>query len=182
MKACGHRVESTCHVLRQQGVAVAPRSYRAWKRRAPSARTINDAALVAVLRGLQGRDGRGPQCPEVLYGRRKMTAWLARSGFPDVSEHTVDRLMRDEGMCGLVRGRKTVTTIPAKNGIRAGDMLNRQFTAPRPNHTWVTVVTLTKKASMSTMTAGLPRSSSRRAVRTNGHVLHRGRGRSPIRA
>jgi hypothetical protein len=41
-------------------------------------------------------------------------------------------------MNGLVRGRKTVTTIPAKNGVRAGDMLNRQFTAPRPNHTWVT--------------------------------------------
>jgi transposase InsO family protein len=46
--------------------------------------------------------------------------------------------MRDEGMTGLVRGRKTVTTIPAKDGVRAGDLLNRQFTAPRPNHTWVT--------------------------------------------
>ena len=67
-----------------------------------------------------------------------MTAWLVRIGFPNVSKHTVDRLMRDEGMSGLVRGRKTVTTIPGKNGVRAGNMLNRQFTAPRPNHTWVT--------------------------------------------
>jgi transposase InsO family protein len=67
-----------------------------------------------------------------------MTAWLARTGFPDVSKHTVDRVMRDEGMAGLVRGRKTVTTVPSKNGTRAGDMLNRQFTAPKPNHTWVT--------------------------------------------
>jgi transposase InsO family protein len=67
-----------------------------------------------------------------------MTAWLARSGFGDVSKHTVDRVMRDEGMNGLVRGRKTVTTIPGENGKRAGDLLNRQFTAPRPNHTWVT--------------------------------------------
>jgi putative transposase len=67
-----------------------------------------------------------------------MTAWLARSGFPEVSKHTVDRVMRDEGMNGLVRGRKTVTTIPGKDGKRAGDLLNRQFTAPRPNHTWVT--------------------------------------------
>jgi putative transposase len=67
-----------------------------------------------------------------------MTAWLARNGFPTVSKHTIDRLMRDEGIAGLVRGRKTVTTIPAKNGTRAGDMLNRQFTALRPNHTWVT--------------------------------------------
>jgi putative transposase len=138
MKANGHRVESTCRVLRQQGVAVAGRSYRAWRRRAPSARTLDDAALVAKFRHLQQRDARGRQKPEVLYGRRKMTAWLARSGFPDVSKHTVDRIMRDEGMNGLVRGRKTVTTIPGKNGKRAGDLLNRQFTAPRPNHTWVT--------------------------------------------
>ena len=67
-----------------------------------------------------------------------MTAWLTRSGFPDISKHTVDRVMRAEGMNGLVRGRKTTTTIPAKDGNRAGDHLNREFTAPRPNHTWVT--------------------------------------------
>jgi transposase InsO family protein len=41
-------------------------------------------------------------------------------------------------MNGLVRGRKTRTTIPAKDGKRAGDLLNRDFTAPFPNHSWVT--------------------------------------------
>jgi putative transposase len=138
MKARGHRVESTCRVLREQGVAVAGRSYRGWKKREPSARTIDDAILTAHFRQLRERDAKGRQRPEVLYGRRKMTAWLARCGFGDVSKHTVDRVMRDEGMNGLVRGRKTVTTIPGKNGKRAGDLLNRQFTAPRPNHTWVT--------------------------------------------
>ena len=46
--------------------------------------------------------------------------------------------MRDEGMKGLVRGRKTRTTIPAKDGIRARDLLKRVFTAPHPNHSWVT--------------------------------------------
>ncbi|WP_141990254.1 hypothetical protein [Rhodoglobus vestalii] len=67
-----------------------------------------------------------------------MTAWLARTDFPKVRKHSVDALMRDEGMSGLIRGRKAVTTISSKNGLRAGDLLNRQFTAPRPNHTWVT--------------------------------------------
>ena len=74
----------------------------------------------------------------MLYGRRKTTAWLARNGFPDVSKHTVDRLMRDEGMAGVIRGRKTTTTIQGKDGKRAGDLLNRDFTAPFPNHSWVT--------------------------------------------
>jgi len=90
--------------------------------------------LLHVRTGNEGRP-----LPEVLYGRRKMTAWLARNGLPDVSKHTVDRLMRDEGMNGLVRGRSTRTTMPAKTGaVRAGDLLNRVFTSPRPNHAWVT--------------------------------------------
>lgn len=138
MRGEGHGVESTVRVLREQGVQVAPRSYRAWKRRPPAARTIDDAAITATLHELRQRDEQGRQAPEVLYGRRKMTAWLARNGFPDVSKHTVDRLMRDEGMNGLIRGRKTRTTIPSKDGIRAKDLLNRAFTAPRPDHAWVT--------------------------------------------
>jgi putative transposase len=111
MRSKGHRVESTCAVLRQQGVRVAGRSYRLWRRRPASVRTIDDAALIARFHQLRQRDAKGRQRPEVLYGRRKMTAWLARSGFPDVSKHTVDRVMRAEGMNGLVRGRKTTTTI-----------------------------------------------------------------------
>jgi putative transposase len=45
--------------------------------------------------------------------------------------------MRELGLNGVVRGRKQRTTIPAKNGIRAGDKLNRDFTAAAPNHVWV---------------------------------------------
>ena len=138
MRACGHGVESTCAVLCEQGVPVAPRSYRAWKRRPPAGRTIDDAAVVAVFHQLRKRDKKGRQKPEVLYGRRKMTAWLARKGFPGISKHTVDRLMRLEGMNGLIRGRQIRTTIPSKDGKRAGDLLNRDFTAPQPNHSWVT--------------------------------------------
>jgi putative transposase len=138
MRADGHGVESICEVLRGQGLQVAPRSYRAWKTRPAADRTINDATVVGKLRSLRQRDAKGRQKPEVLYGRRKMTAWLARNGFAGISKHTVDRVMRDEGMNGLVRGRKTRTTIPAKNGKRAGDLLNREFFAPYPNHSWVT--------------------------------------------
>ena len=103
-------------------------------------RDRSDAALLDMLSHIRtGNDGRA--LPEVLYGRRKMTAWLARNGFPDASTHTVDRLMRDEGMNGLVRGRSTRTTAPAKTGgVQAGDLLirfNLVFTSPRPHHAWV---------------------------------------------
>lgn len=102
MKANGHGVELTCGVLREQGVAVTSRSYRAWKTRAAATRTRTDAALVDKLKSLKVRDVKGRQQPEILYGRRKMTAWLGRNGFPRVSKHSVDRLMRLEGMNGLV--------------------------------------------------------------------------------
>jgi len=139
MRADGYGVESICEVLQAQGLPVAPRSYRSWKRRAPSDRTVTDALIVDKLRALKtgGMDGR--PAPEVLYGRRKMTAWLARKGFPGVSKHTVDRLMRAERMNGCVRGRGVRTTSPARTGaIRAADLLKRCFSSPRPNHAWVT--------------------------------------------
>jgi putative transposase len=138
MRAVGYAVESICAVLREQGVQVAARTYRAWKKRLPALRTIEDARITGALRSLKVPDAKGRPRPEIIYGRRKMTQWLRRSGFPEASKHTVDRLMREEGMNGLIRGRKIRTTIPGKDGRRAGDLLNRDFTAPAPNQIWVT--------------------------------------------
>jgi putative transposase len=137
-RAAGRGVESICAVLRQQGVQVAPRTYRSWRTNPVPARAVSDAAITDRLRGLCTGGADGGPLPETLYGRRKMTGWLAGNGFPGVSKHTVDRLMRTEGMRGLVRGRKTRTTIAAKDGVRAGDLLNRNFRTSAPNRAWVT--------------------------------------------
>ena len=134
----GHGVESVCTVLREQGVQVAPRTYRSWRTTPAAARAFSDAAIIDTLRGLRTGSASGGALPETLYGRRKMTAWLDHSGFPGVSKHTVDRLMREEGMRGLVRGRKVRTTIAGKDGVRAGDLLNREFGTTAPNRAWVT--------------------------------------------
>ncbi|WP_313813273.1 IS3 family transposase [Glutamicibacter sp.] len=118
---------------------VSARTYRGWKQRQPASRAITDAQILNVLHDLQQPDSKtGRPKPEVLYGRRKMRAWLQRHGFPDVSKHTVDRLMRDTGMNGLVRGRRTVTTIRAKDKVRAKDLLNRNFFTNAPDKVWIT--------------------------------------------
>ncbi|WP_086006510.1 IS3 family transposase [Nocardia araoensis] len=122
-------VESICRALRAHGVQIAPRTYRKARRRPPSARDIADAYVENALRDLQGR-------PEQMYGRRKMTRYLRRQGH-DVAFCTVDRIMRELGLNGVVRGRKHRTTIPAKDGVRATDKLNRDFTAAAPNLVWV---------------------------------------------
>ena len=47
--------------------------------------------------------------------------------------------MRLEGMNGLVRGRKPRSTVSTwKDSARAPDLLKRNFSAPHPNHSWVT--------------------------------------------
>ncbi|WP_454199307.1 IS3 family transposase [Nocardia sp. Marseille-Q1738] len=122
-------VESICRALRAHGVQIAPRTYRKARRRPPSARDIADAHVENALRDLEGR-------PEQMYGRRKMTRYLRRQGH-DVAFCTVDRIMRELGLHGVVRGRKHRTTIPAKDGVRATDKLNRDFTAAAPNLVWV---------------------------------------------
>ena len=101
----------------------------------------SDAAVIDMLRALKtGGPDAGP-APEVLYGRRKMTRWLRRNGFPEIGKRTVDRLMRVEAMRGVVRGAQTRTAIGAKPGtdkVRAADLLKRDFSTSAPNRAWVT--------------------------------------------
>ncbi len=135
MRARGFAVESVCAVLREQGVQVAARTYRAWKRRPVAARTLSDAVVINALRDARATpDGR--PTPESLYGRRKMTALLHRRGL-QVAHCTVNRLMSEHGMSGVRRGKTPRTTTPSKDGTRASDLLQRDFTAPAPNRVWV---------------------------------------------
>jgi putative transposase len=141
MRSDGHAVESVCRVLREQGCQVAARTYRAWTQpgRVVADRTITDAHVEDIVRSLAwtvGDDGRRRLTPEGLYGRRKMTA-LVRRSLPDASRGAVDRAMRSLSLTGVVRAKGVRTTIPGTDGRRAGDLLNRDFTAQAPNRTWV---------------------------------------------
>ncbi|WP_133755645.1 IS3 family transposase [Naumannella halotolerans] len=143
MRAEGHAVESIIRVLREQGVKIAARTYRAHRQGVVAARTITDAQVHDAVRAaawttveIAGRPLR-KLTPEGLYGRRKMTALIRRTTIPGASRGAVDRAMRALGLSGIRRDKGIRTTIPAKDGIRAGDLLNRDFTAPRPDHTWV---------------------------------------------
>ena len=147
MRAEGHAVESICRVLREQGCQIAARTYRSWKKpkRAVAARTVTDAHVVDAVRDIAWTtrvDRHGVAVrklgPEGLYGRRKMTAYLRRTAIPEASAGSVDRAMRTLELTGVRRDKGTRTTIPAKDGTRAGDLLDRDFTAAAPNRTWVT--------------------------------------------
>lgn len=141
LRAEGHAVESICRVLREQGPQIAARTYRDWARanRPVADRTITDAMVTNQVRDLVwtvDHAGVRRMTPEGLYGRRKMTALVKRTT-PNASPGSVDRSMKLFGLQGVRRSKGIRTTIPAKDGKRAGDLLDRDFTAEAPNRTWV---------------------------------------------
>ncbi|HGX1979068.1 TPA: IS3 family transposase, partial [Escherichia coli] len=70
-----------------------------------------------------------------IYGVRKVWRQLLREGIR-VARCTVARLMAVMGLAGVLRGKKVRTTISRK-AVAAGDRVNRQFVAERPDQLWV---------------------------------------------
>jgi putative transposase len=123
-------VEPVCKVLQ-----VAPSTYYAAKRRErqPSARAVRDAAMMQVLMALWVANRK-------VYGVDKLWKAARRAGH-DLGRDQVARLMRAMAICGVTRRRKVFTTRRDPEGLRAPDLVNRNFTADRPNALWVTDLT-----------------------------------------
>ena len=124
-----HGVESICAQL-----PIAPSQYYAHKAREAKPehlppRLQRDRKLVHEIRRIYEENFR-------VYGARKVWRQLGREGFP-VARCTVERLMRDLGLQGVMRGRKRRTTFSDDRAQRPLDRVNRQFQASRPNELWV---------------------------------------------
>jgi hypothetical protein len=118
--------------LSAHGCQIAPRTYYAWARRAPSKRALWDMAVTELLAGYYEPDEHSRRPPESLYGSLKMWAHLQREGI-QVARCTVERLMRANGWRGATRAKTVRTTIADPAATRAPDLVNRQFAAEAPN-------------------------------------------------
>jgi len=77
-----------------------------------------------------------------VYGARKIWKHLVNEEKVEVARCTVERLMRDLGLQGAVRGKRfKVTTHPDTGAVRPPDLVAREFTAARPNQLWVADLT-----------------------------------------
>jgi putative transposase len=128
-------VEPICRVLQ-----IAPSSYYAAVSRPPSARRRRDETLqVAIQRVWEEQ--------RQVYGADKVWAQLKREGIR-VARCTVERLMRQLGLRGVVRGKPSVrTTLGDAASQRPLDLVARQFRAPAPNQLWVADLTYVKTHS-----------------------------------
>jgi putative transposase len=122
-------VEPICEVL-----PIAPSTYYAAKIRPPSARSVRDERLRPEIARVHAASYDG------VYGARKVWKQLQREGFT-VARCTVARLMRDLGLSGVRRGAFKVTTVPDGTANRPADLVDRDFTAIRPNQLWVADIT-----------------------------------------
>jgi transposase InsO family protein len=116
-------------VLTEHGCPIAPSSYYAVKTRPTCDRVIRDAELLAQIRRVHA-DNYG------VYGARKVWHQLHREGI-QVARCTVERLMKADGLRGVVRGATIRTTKPDPKVVRPEDLVERQFHAQRPNQLWV---------------------------------------------
>jgi putative transposase len=125
-------VEPICQVLQ-----FAPATYYAAIKRSPSARQMRDAELKMAITRVWQEHLR-------VYGADKVWAQLKREGVA-VARCTVERLMRELGLRGVVRGKATIrTTIGDESSSRPADLVERQFRAPAPNRLWVADLTYVK--------------------------------------
>ncbi len=75
-----------------------------------------------------------------VYGARKVWRQLNREEI-EVARCTVERLMRDMGLYGAVRGKKFKTTTGDDEALRPVDLVKRNFSASRPNQLWIADLT-----------------------------------------
>ena len=108
---------------------VAPSTYYAAKSRPPSGRAIRDAQVGPVLEALWKKN-------YSVYGRRKLSKAAKRAGI-EAGRDQVARLMALRGIRGASRAKKRFTTRADPGAIRAPDLVNRNFSASRPDALWV---------------------------------------------
>ena len=126
-------VRPICRILTEHGVAIAPSTYYAAKKRPASARAVRDAWLMAEITRVYKENGE-------VYGARKVWLQLHREHIA-CARCTVERLMRQAGLRGVRRGRRTRTTIPADRAGWPPDLVNRDFRAEAPNRLQVVDIT-----------------------------------------
>jgi putative transposase len=127
-------VEPICRVLSEAGAPIAPSTYYAAKTRPPSARAVRDEQLKTHIRRVFVDNFS-------VYGADKVWRQLGREGIR-VARCTVERLMRELGLAGAVRGRpKTRRTTVPQLSERPADLVGRNFTAAAPNRLWVADLT-----------------------------------------
>ena len=123
-----HPVRLMCRVLK-----VSPSGYYAWRGRPVSNRAQEDAELWTAIEKAHDKSYQ-------VYGYRRVYKALVELAIK-ASHRRIARLMRQYGRRGRQYRRYVVTTKTGKRLAHIPDLVERQFTAERPNQVWVSDIT-----------------------------------------
>ncbi len=112
---------------------IAPSTYYEHRHRIPTEREQRDEELKAEITRVHTQNFG-------VYGARKVWLQLNRQRIR-VARCTVERLMRELGLRGAVRGRVKRTTIADPAAARPADLVQRRFAPAAPNRLWVADIT-----------------------------------------
>lgn len=144
-------VATSCRVL-----GVSSSGYYAWLNRKPSSRAEANAKLIERIR-YHHRRSRG------IYGSPRIHQDLVRDDGLHVGLNRVARLMRLAGVVGVTR-RKSVRTTRSTADERSPDLVQRDFSAERPDALWVADITYVPTAEGFLYLASVMDVFSRRIV------------------
>lgn len=123
-----------CRVLE-----VSTSGFYAWLSRPPSARSIEDRILTEMIKTYH-------KASFESYGAPRIHADLKDDGIR-IGRKRVARLMREADLRGVSRRRFVKTTKRDKTNRAAQDLVDRKFTATRPNELWVADITYVPTAT-----------------------------------
>ena len=149
-------VEPICRVLSEHGCQIAPSTYYDAVAQGASKRQQRHAQLRGEITRVHAENFS-------VYGARKVWMQLNREGIT-VARCTVEHLMTDLGLRGVVRGKAKRTTISDPTGSRPADLVNRNFRPPTPNRLWVADITDVSTWSGTVYTAFVIDAFARRII------------------
>lgn len=128
VEKANHAVSLLCRILE-----VSRSGFYAWLERGPSARAVEDERILELIREIH-EDSRE------TYGAPRVQAMLARRAV-HVGQKRVSRLMRREGISGLIKRKRGKTTIRVPGVATAPDLVKREWNPTEPNRLWVADIT-----------------------------------------
>jgi len=123
-----HAVATMCRVLE-----VSTSGYYEWRNRKPSKRAQEDAELTELICAIHAMS-------HGTYGSPNIHSELADRGWK-IGRKRVARLMKAAQLQGVTRRKSTWTTRRSTSSRPAPDLVDRDFTADRPNKLWVADIT-----------------------------------------
>lgn len=123
-----YAVARMCRLL-----GVSTSGYYAWIKRGPSKRALEDASLTELISEIHSLSWG-------IYGAPMIHEELAEREI-HVGRKRVARLMKAAGLQGVSRRKKVWTTRRDTSARPAPDLVDRDFTADRPNMLWVADIT-----------------------------------------